>query len=70
LQCFEKKFFELLAKGINAKTLEISAKSGKDSTSTLSLVIQNVRFKKKLAKNYISIQRGVKLKKQLILMVM
>ncbi len=38
--------------------LEISVKSGKDSTSTLSLVIHRVRFKKNLAKKkYISIQR-------------
>jgi hypothetical protein len=35
----------------------------KDNTSTLSLVIHRVRLKKKLAKKYISIQGGVKLRK-------
>ncbi len=43
--------------------LEISIKSGKDSTSTQSLVIHRVRFKKQPAIKYISIQEGVKLKK-------
>jgi hypothetical protein len=38
-------------------TLKISVKSGKDSTSTLSLVIHRV-IKKKPAKKYISIQGG------------
>jgi len=42
--------------------IEISVKSGKDSTSTLSLVIHRVRFLKKPAKKYISIQQGVKLR--------
>jgi hypothetical protein len=41
--------------------LEISVKSGKDSASTLNLVIHRVRFKKKPAIKYISIQGGVKL---------
>jgi hypothetical protein len=35
---------------------EISVKSGKDSTSTLCLVIHRVRFRKKPAKKYIRIQ--------------
>jgi hypothetical protein len=39
--------------------IEISVKSGKDSTSTLSLVIHKVRLKIP-AKKYISIQQGVK----------
>ncbi len=39
-------------------TIQISVKSGKDSTNTLSLVIHRVRFRKTLQKNYISIQRG------------
>jgi len=46
-----------------AKVLEISVKSGKDSASTLSLVICRVRFKKKTAKKYISIQWGGETKK-------
>jgi hypothetical protein len=45
-------------------TIEISVKSGKDSTRTLSLVIHRVRFKTRFktkpAKMYISIQQGVK----------
>jgi hypothetical protein len=49
--------------------IEISVKSGKDSTSTLSLVIHRVRFKKTAAKKYISIQGRVKLRKPSILMV-
>jgi hypothetical protein len=49
--------------------IEISVKSGKDSTSTLSLVIHRVRFKKTPAKKYISIQGRVKLRKPSILMV-
>jgi hypothetical protein len=49
---------------LNAKnSIEISVKSGKDSTSTLSLVIHRVRLKKQPANKYISIQRGVKLRK-------
>jgi hypothetical protein len=39
-----------------ATILEISVKSGKDMVSTPSLVIHRVRFKKKPAKKYISIQ--------------
>jgi len=38
--------------------LQISIKSGKDSTSTLSLVITNGEIKKKPANKYISIQGG------------
>jgi hypothetical protein len=38
-------------------------KSGKDSTSTLSLVIHRVRLKKYPAKKYISIEAGMKLGK-------
>jgi hypothetical protein len=54
-----------------AYLLEISVKSGKDSTSALSLVIHRVRFLKYLQKKYISIQRGggVKLRKPSILIV-
>jgi hypothetical protein len=43
--------------------IEISVKSGKERVSTPSLVIHRVRFKKKPAKKYISIQGGVKLRK-------
>jgi hypothetical protein len=42
--------------------LELSVKVkglGKHSTRTLSLIIQGVRFRKKTAKKYISIQQGV-----------
>ncbi len=35
---------------LNSKILELSIKSGKDSTSTLSLVITRLRFKKNLQK--------------------
>ncbi len=38
--------------------LEISVKSGKDSTSTLSLVTQRVRFKKTLQKSTLAFNRG------------
>jgi hypothetical protein len=42
------------------RIIEISVKSGKDSTSILSLVINKVRYKRK--KKYISIRSmGVKL---------
>jgi hypothetical protein len=50
-------------------TIEKSIKLGEDSTSTLSLVIQRVRFKKNLQKEYISIQGGVKARKPSILMI-
>jgi hypothetical protein len=43
--------------------IEISVKSGKDRVSTPSLVIDRVRLKENLQKKYISIQRGVKLRK-------
>jgi hypothetical protein len=59
---------QLKSNGIE-KIIEISVKSGKDRVSTPSLVIHRVRLKKKPAKKYISIQRGVKLKKPSILMV-
>jgi hypothetical protein len=38
--------------------IEISVKSGKDSTSTLSLVIQRVRFLKNLQKSTLAFNRG------------
>jgi hypothetical protein len=49
--------------------IEISIKSGKESTSTRSLVIHGVRFLKKHAKKYIRIQEGMKLRKPSILTV-
>jgi hypothetical protein len=39
-------------------TLEISVKSGKDSTSTLSLVIHRVRFKNNLQKSTLAFKGG------------
>jgi hypothetical protein len=44
--------------------IELSVKQEKHSTRTLSLVIHRVRFLKKPAKKYMSIQRGMKLRKQ------
>ncbi len=47
--------------------VELSVKYEKHSTRTLSLVMQRVRLKEKPAKKYISIQRGMKLRKPSIL---
>jgi hypothetical protein len=43
-------------------TLEFSVKSGQNGNSSLSLVQNRVRFKKKPAKKYIGLQQGVKLR--------
>jgi hypothetical protein len=43
--------------------IKISINSGKDSTSTLSLVIHRVRLKKSLQKKYVSIQGGAETEK-------
>jgi hypothetical protein len=43
-------------------SIEISVKPGKDSTSTLSLVIHRVRLKKNLHKNTIAFKGEVKLR--------
>jgi hypothetical protein len=51
------------------ETIDISAKSGKDSTSTLRLVIHRVRFKKYLQKTSLAFKRGMKFRKPSILMV-
>jgi hypothetical protein len=40
------------------ETLEIYGKSGKDSTSTLSLVIHRVRFQKNQQKKTLVFKRG------------
>jgi hypothetical protein len=47
------KMQHILTEGMTkvAQLLQISEKSGKDSTSTLSLVIHRVRFKKNLQKH-------------------
>jgi hypothetical protein len=45
------------------KLIEISVKSGKDSTSTLSLVIHRVRFFKNLQKCTLESKVGMKLRK-------
>jgi hypothetical protein len=42
--------------------IEFVVKSGKHSTRTLSLVQNRVRWKKKPAKKYVSLQQGVKLR--------
>jgi hypothetical protein len=56
---FSFHWFSYLKGAKTSHILEISVKSGKDSTSTLSLVIHRVRLKKKKpAKKYISIQGG------------
>ncbi len=49
--------------------LEISVKSGKDSTSSPEFGHTKGEIQKNVAKKYISIQRGVKLRKPSILMV-
>ncbi len=50
--------------------IELSVKQEKHTTRTLSLVIHRVRLKKKnLQKKYISIQRGMKLRKPSILVI-
>jgi hypothetical protein len=41
----------IISKSQNFKTLELSVKSGKYSTSTLSLVIKRVRLEKTCTKN-------------------
>ncbi len=48
-----------VSSAMSVLTIEISVKSGKDNTNTLSLVIHRVRFKKALQKKHISIQGGV-----------
>jgi len=53
-QKFNKQFRDIM------NILKLSVKWKKHSTKTLSLVIHKVRLKKKRAKKYISIQRGMK----------
>jgi hypothetical protein len=54
------KMQHILTEGMTkvAQVLEISEKSGKDSTSTLSLVIHRVRFKKNLQKRALAFNGG------------